>query len=212
MKTCIYFTLIIFLFSCNKQIYRYTLPEIDTKITLEDSHEFYNRISENTTIKDLESKNLNYIVFNKYSNGSIYLNTSQKDNCFQDSNNEFIVIWLENNISYIQKFNNCYQYNYTIISNELIDYILKNLNEIETERVKRFSENNISIHILSHSTFKNLFFNINNKKFYNRFDEFDLKNFDDQLNINYNFNKNLKIVHLDKLIEKTINNVEFIKK
>jgi len=84
--------------------------------------------------------------------------------------------------------------------------------QVKTENVQ--SQGTVSTGYIqtSHSCYRHLYLKSNGFEFKKQFDYFDLakslRNSENEKNINYKFNQNIKIVELDKIINNRINDIE----
>ena len=69
--------------------------------------------------------------------------------------------------------------------------------------------NQISMEI--HTTFKEFLFKNKGKFYYNEFDHHNIENDSTEANLNYQYNKNLKIVKLDSLLNHQIKELDSLK-
>ena len=158
--------------------------------------------------ESFEAKNLNYIGLKKYCIGSIILNElSPKDceNCL--SKNDIYIFWTDNGKSFVQKFDNCSEFNIVeIIDFEPIEFLKSNSTKLQTESVKRYQVDQDIYSTTTHSCFRNYVLNDGQTKFKKEFDVYDLTG--EKENLNFNTNNDLKLIELDKKLNEIISKLE----
>ena len=158
--------------------------------------------------ESFEAKNLNYIGLKKYCIGSIILNElSPKDceNCL--SKNNIYVFWTDNGKSFVQKFDNCSEFNIVeIIDFEPIEFLKSNSTKLQIESVKRYQVDQDTYSTATHSCFRNYVLNDGQTKFKKEFDVYDLTG--EKENLNFNTNNDLKLIELDKKLNEIISKLE----
>jgi hypothetical protein len=182
------------------------LSSCASKKNIETKEKFeyrFQRISER-----FDSQKLEYIGLRKYCNGSLRIiesNDRDCDNC--NSSYEMYFFWNENSKSYAQKFDDCSDFNIVEISDfKVSEFLNKNTSELQTEKVERYKVDKETYSTVSHSCFRNYILNDGNKKYEKDFDIYDLTGEKD--NLHYELNNNLKIVQLDKKLQKIISELE----
>ncbi|KAA5828195.1 hypothetical protein FPF71_04990 [Algibacter amylolyticus] len=159
-------------------------------------------------VQDFDSKKVKYIGMKKYCVGSVRLNTiNPKDcaNCFSD--NDIYIFWNENGKSYVQKFDNCSEFNrIEIFDFQPSEFLNNNSKELLTEKVGRFQIDDETYSTISHSCFRSFILNDGQSKFENKFDNYDLTG--ENKNLNYKANNELKIIMLEKELNKIITELE----
>jgi hypothetical protein len=152
-----------------------------------------------------------FFYFETYCNGGTKIVKLHEEDCSIENSNIYI-FWRNKNKDFLQQVSNCEKPVYEI-SNKVIDFYTSNINKFELENVKRYEVRPDSIvankkysflKMVNHSCFKNLHFYFNSTLVKKSFDEFDLTNDKKDSNINYQFNKSLKLVILAEMCEKTI--------
>ena len=158
--------------------------------------------------ESFDAKHLSYIGLKKYCVGSIRLNElSPKDceNCL--SKNDIYVIWNDNGKSFIQKFDNCSEFNIVeIFDFEPIEFLKNNSTELQAESVKKYQVDEDTYSTFSHSCFRNYVLKDEQTKFEKEFDVYNLTGEKD--NLNFNTNNKLKLIQLDKKLNEIISKLE----
>ena len=194
MKTAIQFILVLILSSCaskksiqEKNISEYKLQNIT---------------------KSFDAKKVRYIGLKKYCVGGIRIEMpNEKDckNCY--SENDIYIFWAENNKSYVQKFDNCSEFNIVeIFDFKPIEFLKSNTTELKSESVKRYQVDKDTYSTVSHSCFRNYMLNYGKTKFEKEFDIYDLTGEND--NLNFKANNELKLIKLDKKLNEIISELE----
>ena len=193
MPTLRLIILLIILISCssNKKIINQNIDEENVK----------------QKIKELNKKIIDYILFKKYYNYFGFLSSvNEYENCNNCTSNTFYyLIWQENNKNWIQKFDHCgIFYPKELNSENIINFSKKNINEMENEDVRLYKVRGGKISFEMHTEFRDLIIKNESKLFHKNFDILSLQNDDKIPNLNYEYNNNLKIVKLNKLISNEI--------
>ena len=194
MKTAIQFILILILSSCasKKSIEKKNIS--DYKL-------------ENITEK-FDAKKLNYIGLEKYCVGGVRIEIpNEKDckNCY--SKNDIYIFWTDNNKSFVQKFDNCSEFNIVeILDFKPNEFLKKNTLELKTGKVRNFKIDKETYSSVSHSCFRNYIINDGKTKYENKFDIYNLTGKTD--NLNFKPNNDLKIIQLDKILNEKISELE----
>ena len=194
MKNIIPLILVLFLSSCalKKQT-----------VTKDNSEYTFVKITEH-----FDSKKSPYIGLKKYCVGGVQIDKPNKEdcpNCFSEY--DIYIFWSENGNSFIKKFDNCSEFNTIEISSfNPIEYLKINSAEIKTEKVGRFKVKEDTYSSVSHSCFRNYIINDGETKYQNEFDNYDLTG--EIKNLNYHTNNELKIIMLDKKLDKIITDLE----
>ncbi len=194
MKTAIQFILVLILSSCasKKSIERKNISEYKLE-----------------SITDIfDAKKLSYIGLKKYCVGGVRIEMpNEKDckNCY--SENDIYIFWTDKNKSYVQKFDNCSEFN-TVEISEFIptEFLKNNSSELQTENVKRYQIDKDIYSTVSHSCFRNYMLNDGKTKYEKEFDIYDLTGEKD--NLNFRTNNNLKLIQLDKKLNEIISKLE----
>jgi hypothetical protein len=194
MKNVIQLILILILSSCA------TKKDIDKK---EKSEFTLTKITER-----FDSKKVEYIGIKKYCVGSIRLNSLGPNDCSKCfSQNDIYFFWTENGKSYVQKFDNCSEFNMVeIFDFKPTEFLKNNSSELQTENIKRYQIDKDTYSTVSHSCFRNYNLNDGQTKYKNEFDNYDLTG--ENKNLNYKSNNDLKIISLDKKLNEIISELE----
>ena len=194
MKTAIQFILILILSSCASK------KSVEQKVISE-----YN--FQNIT-ESFDTKKINYIGLKKYCVGGIRIEMpNEKDckNCY--SENDIYIFWTEKGKSYIQKFDNCSEFNIVeIIDFEPMEFLKNNSTKLQTENVRRYQVDEDTYSTVSHSCFRNYVLNDGQTKFEKEFDVYDLTG--EKNNLNFKTNNELKLIQLDKKLNEIISKLE----
>lgn len=194
MKTVIQFILVLILSSCasKKSIERKNISDYK----LED------------ITKNFDAKKLSYIGLKKYCVGGIRIEMpNEKDckNCY--SVNDIYIFWTDKNKSYVQKFDNCSEFNTVeIFDFKPTEFLKNNSSELQTENIKRYQIDKDTYSTVSHSCFRNYMLNDGKTKYEKEFDIYDLTGEKD--NLNFRANNNLKLIQLDKKLNDIISKLE----
>jgi hypothetical protein len=194
MKTAIQFILILILSSCasKKSIEKKNISEYKL---------------ENITEK-FDAKKLNYIGLEKYCVGGVRIeipNEKNYKNCY--SKNDIYIFWTDNDKSFVQKFDNCSEFNIVeILDFKPNEFLKKNTLELKTGKVGNFKIDKETYSSVSHSCFRNYIINDGKTKYENKFDIYNLTGETD--NLNFKSNNDLKIVQLDKILNEIISELE----
>lgn len=158
--------------------------------------------------KSFDSKKLSYIGLKKYCVGGVRIEMSnEKDckNCY--SENDIYIFWTDNNKSYVQKFDNCSEFNIVeIIEFKPIEFLKNNTTELQTEKVGTYKVDKETYSSVSHSCFRNYILNDAKMKYEKKFDIYDLTGEND--NLNFKANNELKLIQLDKKLNEIISELE----
>ncbi len=194
MKNVIQLILILFLSSCA------TNKNIEEK---EKSEFTFSKIT-----KRFDSKKVEYIGIKKYCVGSIRLNSLGPDDCPKCfSKNNIYFFWTENGKSYVQKFDNCSEFNIVeIFDFKPTEFLINNMTELQTESVKRYQVDKDTYSTVSHSCFRNYILNDEQTKYEKKFDIYDLTGEND--NLNFETNNNLRLIQLDNKLNEIISELE----
>jgi len=194
MKTVIKFILALVLSSCaskksieRKSIYEYKLQNITERF---------------------DAKKLSYIGVEKYCIGGVRIEKTNKKDCLNCySKNEIYIFWSESHKTYVQKFDNCSEFNIVEISDfKPKEFLRKNTKELQTDKVKGYKiDEEISLASV-HSCFRNFTINDGQIKYEKSFDVLDLTGKNE--NLNYKTNNNLKLIELEKKLNGIINKLE----
>jgi len=162
---------------------------------------------ENIT-ENFDVKKLSYIGLEKYCVGGVRIEVSnEKDckNCY--SENDIYIFWTDNNKSYVQKFDNCSEFNIVeIFDFKPIEFLKNNTTELQTESVKRFQVDKDTYSTVSHSCFRNYILNDGKMKFEKKFDIYDLTG--ENNNLNFITNNSLRLIELDNKLNEIISELE----
>ena len=194
MKTAIQFILILILSSCasKKSIEKKNISEYKL---------------ENITEK-FDAKKLSYIGLKKYCVGGVRIEMpKEKDckNCY--SENDIYIFWTNENKSYVQKFDNCSEFNIVeIFDFKPTDFLKTNTTELQTESVKRYQVDKETYTSVSHSCFRNYILNDGKIKYEKKFDIFDLTG--ENENLNFKTNNSLQLIKLNNKLNDIISELE----
>jgi hypothetical protein len=154
-------------------------------------------------VKELQSQNIDTIcIYKDYCVGCVYPLKDEVDRCACSI--IYIptyIFWINQGKTFLSKKDNCFDYSIIEIdSTSLWKVFFKNKNYIKKEKVKPFEyivykNNKKKVYGISidHSIHRDFEIMINEDSFSMKFDEFDLqKKSDEDVNINYEHNKNLK--------------------
>jgi hypothetical protein len=173
--------------------------------------DFRNELKNLTNVDQLKKENIDFIAYKEFSVGSYRISKANDPNrCPKcDYNYSTYVFWKKNDINYLQRFDNCGKYFPLKIDNEnVLNFDNENFEKIKSEKIKPFQNKNKNIVMIDHSTFKEFLISKNGKETYNYFDMYNLETDSKNPNINYIFNRNLKLVKLNYMIENEIKNLE----
>lgn len=160
-------------------------------------------------VKEFRKKGINFIAYKSYSTGSITAYQKNSNSCSGClPNYPIYLIWNKDNTGYIQKIDRCGDFFILEINSEAINYVNKNFKIIKSEKIKFYQENKSSFSNISHSTFKELLISKFGIETYNHFDIYNLSTNTERPNLNFKYNNNLKIIVLNKIIEKQINKLD----
>lgn len=194
----LFFLLLIF-FSCTTR--KFSFQE-NTIITNEVIERFKSAIPENSKIKDLEEKNINYIIYHRYYVGGVPTILKISNSCSSCvEKKSYFLIWKENNVEHIQKFDNCGSFFSVPLKNDNITTLaFENFDLIASERVKIYQTDENTFSTINHSGFTEMILKKGKITAYNDFNHYNLSSDSDNKNINSAFNNNLKTVVLDQNI------------
>lgn len=198
MRTLLIFLLIVtFLFSCKTKT---TATAPDFKIQTKEvvRHSFVLE-----TEKDFDTIDKNYIVYIKMNFGSRHVNPD----CNSGELEEKYILFKKDDNSYIQKVAGIAIYYPTKLkSNETLDFYISSFYELKRERVKDFRTVQKYKIISFHNIRKKYIFVIEqNHTVTISFPEYDFKkDYADEKNASYEYNKNLKLFKIDSLLNSEI--------
>lgn len=164
-----------------------------------------------TNVNKLREKKINFIIDKKYSIGfKGILRSDDLNRCPKcDYSYSTYVIWKENNVNYLQCFDNCGNYYPLEIQNKnLLKFMDDNFDLIKKEKVKRYHVDKQTFTLIDHSSFNEFIISKNGNEIYNFFDDYNLSSDKENPNIYYSYNQNLKIVKLNYLIEDEIKKLD----
>lgn len=169
--------------------------------------EYKTELETYTTINELRKKNIDFVAYKDYSVGSIrLLNSEDLNNCTNCLDKfSIFLLWEENEIEYLQIFDNCGNfYPVKLINRDILKFTKQNLETLNAERVKFYQENKNTVVLTYHSRFKKFLISVKDREIYNYFDTYNLKSNSEKPNLNYLFNQNLKLIRLNSMIEDEI--------
>lgn len=166
--------------------------------------------------KTLDNQNVeNYFFTNRTCLGDTRIITmNDQEKCFTNGNfSEYYLFWRENDTTYITKADNCGSFiKLKLENNELFDYFLKHKEALENNSVKEYKvanpENEPTQRTKVYPCSQEFSFTTPMGTFTQKFKEFDLTNDSKQSNLNYEYNQQLKLVTLDKMIDAVIAETE----
>ena len=162
--------------------------------------------------KTLDKQNIeNYFYTNRTCLGETrIIKMNEEEKCFTNGNfSEYYLFWQKDNETYITKADNCGPFiKLKLENNELFDYFLKHKEALKNNSVKEYKVANpqnspiqrAKVYPCSHE----FSFTTPMGTFEQKFNEFDLTNDSRQSNLNYEYNQQLKLVALDKMIDDVI--------
>ncbi len=168
--------------------------------------------------KELNSKNLEFIALKKYRiNDTRIYKLKDKANGCENCIGDYAtyIFWNEKNKSYVQKFDNCSEFNKISISEfNAIEYLENNRTQLKVQSVQKYKISDSSYISINHPyyRYRNYWINDGGETYYKRFDSFDLTTREDEPNINFNSNNSLKLVILNKTLDSIIEKLEEGKK
>jgi len=169
--------------------------------------QFKNEAEKLAKIKELQKKNIDFVVYKNYSVGATILSSvNDPDKCPHcDVYHSVYLIWKDNDTEYIRLFDNCGSY-YPIktSNNNILNYAKENMETLKNDRVKFYQTDKNSVMGVSHSSYKEFLISVGNNEFYNYFDIFNLTSESEKPNLNYLYNQNLKLIKMNSMIEAEI--------
>ena len=162
--------------------------------------------------KNLDKQNIeNYFYTNRTCLGDTRIITmNDEKKCFTNGNfSEYYLFWQKEGDTYITKADNCGAFiKLKLDDNQLFDYFMNNKEALKNNSVKEYKVENpqnsptqrTKVYPCSHK----FSFTTSMGTFTQEFDEFDLTNDSRQTNLNYEYNQQLKLVQLDKMIDAVI--------
>jgi len=151
---------------------------------------------------------LSYIGLKKYCVGGVRIEMpNEKDckNCY--SENDIYIFWTNENKSYVQKFDNCSEFNIVeIFDFKPTDFLKNNTTQLQTESVKRYQVDKETYMSVSHSCFRNYILNDGKIKYEKKFDIFDLTG--ENENLNFKTNNSLQLIKLNNKLNDIISELE----
>ena len=174
----------------------------------------YSIISEMT--QTLDNQNIkNYFYTNRTCLGDTrIIKLNEEDKCFTNGNfSEYYLFWQEDSTTYITKADNCGPFiKLKLSNNELFDFFMENRQALENNSVKEYKvanpENDPTQRTKVYPCSHEFSFTTPMGTFGQKFKEFDLTNDSKQSNLNYEYNQQLKLVALDKMIDEVIAETE----
>lgn len=164
--------------------------------------------------KSLESRDImNYFYMYKYCNGKVEMfRLSNGTMCSSKGTYyEVYVFWREDNETLIKKIDNCGMFfSLPVVNEDILNFVKANVEQLE-EKVKKYEvENPENVPVKQsevHACSKMFQFNIENKSFGQTYNLYQLTNESKYKNLNFEYNNNLKIVELEKIINKEVNDM-----
>jgi hypothetical protein len=194
MKNVILFILVLILSSCasKKSIERKNISEYKLQNITES----------------FDAKKLSYIGLEKYCVGGVRIEMPNKKDCKNCySKNDIYIFWTDNNKSYVQKFDNCSEFNIVeILDFQPTEFLKNNSTELQTEKVGTYKVDKETYSSVSHSCFKNYILNDGKMKYEKKFDIYDLTGEND--NLNFKTNNSLRLIELDNRLNEIISELE----
>lgn len=154
-------------------------------------------------IKMLKEKKISsFFILEKSCNGCIKLIKENEQDC-EYGTSKLFAFWKENDDFYFKKIDKCNSLKVKI-STDIFNGFLKKIETIKDETVKPYQIGKNRYISISHSTFSEFYFIINEKieKFF--YNHFYLTNEQEEPNINFNYNNSLTIIKLDKACDEII--------
>ncbi len=157
----------------------------------------------------------NYFYTNRTCLGETRIITlNDQEKCFTNGNfSEYYLFWQENDATYITKADNCGAFiKLKLENNELFDYFLKHKEALKNNSVKEYKvatphnypTQRTKVYPCSHA----FSFTTAMGTFTQRFEEFDITNDSRQANLNYEYNQQLNLIALDKMIDSVLTETE----
>ncbi len=176
----------------------------------ESIEKFINKKAIKSELKNLDLKGVDYFVYYKFYNYFGLMEKDSESDC--SSVYTYYLIWQENNASLIKKITDCGNYQpIKLKTNFLNEFYKQNFEKIISDSVKFYEVGNNQISMEIHTTFKEFLFKNKGKFYYNEFDHHNIENDSKEANLNYQYNKNLKIVKLDSLLNHQIKELDSLK-
>jgi len=162
--------------------------------------------------KTLDNQNVeNYFFTNRTCLGDTRIITMNKEEkCFTSGNfSEYYLFWQKDGVTHITKADNCGAFKRLKINdNDIFDFFLKHKEALKNNSVKEYEvadpENvptqRTEVYPCSHK----FSFTTPMGTFTKKFKEFDVTNASKQSNLNYEYNQQLKLIALDKMIDAVI--------
>lgn len=175
----------------------------------------------NEFIRELNKEGINNMIY--YKNYCIGCIIENKPCEYQRPFYNSYLIWGKKNKSFIKKFDNCGSYNKVITTKSIMNFYESYKDTIKDEFIKDFTVKNIEgkdtsylYLMIDHSGHSKIIMYDAIDTIYHHINYFNLvEKSGDNLNINYLYNKTLKLVELDlmigKLIGKIYNSKKFIR-
>ena len=158
-------------------------------------------------IKELNKKQIDYLLLKKYYTYFGFLNSvNRNENCNDCSSNTFYyIIWKEKSENYIQKFDKCgFFYPKKLINSSIIDFYNSNFEDLKNEDVKMYEIGNGKVSFEMHTELRDFILKKNQNLIHKNFDILYLTTNEEMPNLNYEYNNNLKLIELNKLIANEI--------
>ncbi|MBD8082905.1 hypothetical protein [Chryseobacterium caseinilyticum] len=202
-KLLIFLFIVTFLFSCKTKI----AAPLSVSVSVSNVKIQTKEINRNSfvleTEKDFDTIDKNYIIYIKMNHGS------RKSNLDCDSSEieEKYILFKKEDSSYIQKVVDVAVYYPTPLkSNHIINSYINLFSELKNERIKNFRTMQKSQILGLHSIHKNYIFVVEqNHPVTISFPEYDFKkDYADEKNASYEYNKNLKLFKIDSLLNSEI--------
>lgn len=194
MKITIQFILVLILSSCasKKSIERINISDYEFE----------------SITKAFDAKKLSYIGLKKNCVGEDRIKMSNEKDCKNcvAINNTYI-FWTDENKSYVQKFDNCSEFNIIeIFDFKPTEFLKNNTTELQAESVKRYQVDKGTYRTVSHSCFRNYILHDGKIKYEKKFDIFDLTG--ENENLNFKTNNSLQLIKLNNILNEIISELE----
>lgn len=173
-----------------------------------------------TYVKDFS----NYLIYNgagsfmqlqRFCTGSVDIyRLGDANTCMSESTNfENYFFWIQDDKQYVKKIDNCGHFETReIASKQIADFITENIQTIKNENIKPYETTAIKQKIESRTEVfpcSNIFtFTNSEESVSNNLRQYDLTSNTEYPNINKEYNNNLKLVELYKLVDQEITNLE----
>jgi len=159
----------------------------------------------------------NYFIYKPYCVGEIQMFMIDGKMCTSKGTYyQSYVIWNEEGVDYIKKFDNCGSYKTAKLSDTAIsDFVANHYPALKDDEVKPYRSSAYTgtpeLRKTPSPCFKYYSFHKDDRAFEKQFNDFDISNDSEGENLNYTFNQTLKLIELNQMMNNIIVSNDFVR-